>query len=674
MNGNKAHKLIAPILVLGIAFIIVLVVAANPLEQFMMRLEAAHETLLGSLVIWSIAAVASYVVLTTVLPFLTRKTETEIDDIIVGILRWPLPLVVILYGLDDILHLVTLPSGAFSFLTRVDDFMLVVIGAYLVLKLFSGVIAVFAQDYAKHSESNLDDVLVPLLTKMIVPLLVIIVTTIAGLYVLGVDLGGVLISLGALSFLLVFLFQEPMSNLFGGVFLITDVPFKYGDLLILEDDRTYRVEEIGARVTRLYSTEDHTLAFVPNTKLAAQRLINLTRPNVELRVKMQIGVGYNTESLERVQEILVEAANLHPHVLGDLGSKLEAMTDELNRQTDESSKLRLRMEIDRLQVEHQIRDRCEELIRRLQFLSQFVKRLEFGGLDMAERKSIYGNLENITVSVSDMIRRMTVWIHLVGRLEAMYKFKPLVSLSATEIEQRLPSQSEVDSWLREDTRDKDVERKITEQLLAKGNLVIIGTFHDIDDEFFLAGSAVWLNFSEEVRTQGAHASTNVSLQDWRNTQPAWVNFKDFYEFYRTWHRPVRELLRRLRDCRNLENVRGEREYHLHIRIAEIVKLLEQRFLLHIPAWQMPDADFIGFGSSSIDFRLEFFVDDLVRDHFERLNDVFSEVGLVIRRRLRQEDIEIPFPQTDIWFRDDWVKDLAKSKTVGPVDKSHQKPE
>lgn len=620
------------------------------------------DTFLGRVIGSLIIAGLAYLVLKLGIPLVTRQTRYEIDDVIVGILRWPLPLIVVFSGLVSALPLAGLPEHLVSIGTSVYVVLLTIIIAYLLLKILSDVIVLYAEEHARESESNLDDVLVPLLTRRIIPLVIFITAIIVGLWAIGVDLGAALTGLGALSFLLIFLFQEPLSNLFSGVYLVLDVPFKYGDLIVLEDGETYHVRDIGTRVTKLYNIDKHTLVFVPNNKLAGQQLTNLTRPNVELRMKMQVGVAYDTRDLARVQELLVEAANAHPHVLGDFSAKKNALSRKMEQTTtDENQRMRLAMELERLAVENGTRLICEDLIHRLQFLRQFVHDLEAGGLDPRERRGIQTTIDQVWPMVGDMRRKFTIWVHLVGRLDATYKWNDYSTpLTAAEVERRLPHIEQLEEW----RRTRAGVDEIKSWLLKNNNLAVLGVFPNVDEEFYLAGSTPWLEFSREIASQESRASMGKALKTWMEEQPTWAAFKDYYALYQGWHKPIRDLLRRLDECSHLEQLRGEAQFRLDSRLDKVITILEEKFLLRTPGWQAPGVDFIGFGASSIDFRLEFFVDDLVREHFELLDDVFSEVGLEIMDKFSAEGIEIPFPQMDVSFRNEWLKDVVQKYRSG----------
>lgn len=69
---------------------------------------------------------------------------------------------------------------------------------------------------------------------------------------------------------------------------------------------------------------------------------------------------------------------------------------------------------------------------------------------------------------------------------------------------------------------------------------------------------------------------------------------------------------------------------------------ENEFILNHPK---PFVRFIDFGSSSLDFELHFWSKD-----FARIEDIKSDMRFDIDRVFRTNNIEIPFPQRDVWFK------------------------
>ena len=69
---------------------------------------------------------------------------------------------------------------------------------------------------------------------------------------------------------------------------------------------------------------------------------------------------------------------------------------------------------------------------------------------------------------------------------------------------------------------------------------------------------------------------------------------------------------------------------------------ELELVLRDPA---PEVQFKDFGNSSLDFVLHFFIDEYLRVDF-----IKSKLRYRITQLFRENNVEIPFPQTDLWIR------------------------
>ena len=84
-------------------------------------------------------------------------------------------------------------------------------------------------------------------------------------------------------------------------------------------------------------------------------------------------------------------------------------------------------------------------------------------------------------------------------------------------------------------------------------------------------------------------------------------------------------------------------------VALVTRLLEQAASEHKQIIQEPKpfVYFVDFGESSLDFELLFFSND-----FLYIEKIKSELRYRIDALFREHHIQIPFPQRDIWFRND----------------------
>jgi len=122
-----------------------------------------------------------------------------------------------------------------------------------------------------------------------------------------VDVTAWLASAGVLGVAVGFASKDTLSNLFAGLFIIADAPYKLGDYLIIDDKTRGRVTHIGLRSTRLITRDDVEI-IVPNSVMAGARITNESGGPAEWeRVRVPVDVAYGSD-LDRVRAVLLEVA------------------------------------------------------------------------------------------------------------------------------------------------------------------------------------------------------------------------------------------------------------------------------------------------------------------------------------------------------------------------------
>jgi MscS family membrane protein len=119
--------------------------------------------------------------------------------------------------------------------------------------------------------------------------------------ILGIPIGG-LLAFGGLGGIVVgFAAKDALSNIFGGMVLAIDRPFKIGEWILTPDGKMEGcVEAIGWRVTKLRTLEKRVL-YVPNNLFSSMVYINRTRIT-HYRVWKMIGLAY--EDIDKMPDIL----------------------------------------------------------------------------------------------------------------------------------------------------------------------------------------------------------------------------------------------------------------------------------------------------------------------------------------------------------------------------------
>ncbi len=99
--------------------------------------------------------------------------------------------------------------------------------------------------------------------------------------------------------------KDTLANLFGGVSVLVDRPYKLSDWVLLGTGERGRVVDIGIRSTRLL-TRDDVLICIPNSLMSTTKIINQSGRVPRFRLRVNVGVGFESD-LDTVEKILMDA-------------------------------------------------------------------------------------------------------------------------------------------------------------------------------------------------------------------------------------------------------------------------------------------------------------------------------------------------------------------------------
>ncbi|MDJ0621813.1 MAG: mechanosensitive ion channel, partial [Desulfocapsaceae bacterium] len=138
------------------------------------------------------------------------------------------------------------------------------------------------------------------------------IAVIVALGSLGINLSAFAFIGGAIGVGVGFGLQKVVSNLVSGIILLLDRSIKPGD--VIEIDETYgRIQSLGARYVSV-ATRDRTEYLIPNEDLITNQVINWSFSDTEVRLKIVVGVSYDSD-VHEVMRLMVEAAQGIPRVL-----------------------------------------------------------------------------------------------------------------------------------------------------------------------------------------------------------------------------------------------------------------------------------------------------------------------------------------------------------------------
>ncbi len=155
---------------------------------------------------------------------------------------------------------------------------------------------------------------VPKLLQELVSVALFIAASIATvILVLGQSFSGALASSGLVIAVLGFAIRNVLADVFSGIALGLEAPYRIGDWVEIGNSVKGRVVEIGWRTTRLL-TKDSTYTILPNSQIAQQKLTNYSAPQRHYRRQVEILVNHEVPA-SQAKAILSSAAVQVPLVL-----------------------------------------------------------------------------------------------------------------------------------------------------------------------------------------------------------------------------------------------------------------------------------------------------------------------------------------------------------------------
>jgi len=225
-----------------------------------------------------------------------------------------------------ILFLLLLPllglAGTASTVLTVAGKIILIVGVVWALWTTTDLISAALLDRARNTRTAFDDMIIPLCRKS-AKIFLVALGLIYLADTLNVALAPLLASFGLAGLAVSFAARDTIENLFGGLTIFLDHPFKIGDR-ILFGGYDGVIEEIRFRSTKLRTANGH-LVTIPNGKFTNDAVEN-TSVRRSIRRTLDLGIARDTprekiaEAVEIVRGILEEEGirePIHPTIDGD---------------------------------------------------------------------------------------------------------------------------------------------------------------------------------------------------------------------------------------------------------------------------------------------------------------------------------------------------------------------
>jgi MscS family membrane protein len=239
-----------------------------------------------------------------------RKTRTTADDAIVALLRTPLFWTLIIVGILTAITILQPPATGMKISRGILFSLLIAIWSMFgarFIRLILKTMSINAKATAAIRPQTL-----PLFNNL-VSVMVVVLALYFVFQAWNIDMTAWLASAGIVGIAVGFAAKDTLANLFSGVFILADAPYKIGDYVILESGERGKVTEIGIRSTRILTRDDVEVT-VPNSIMGNTRIVNESGgPYEKFRIRVQVGVAY-TSDIDHVRGVLMDIARQEPEI------------------------------------------------------------------------------------------------------------------------------------------------------------------------------------------------------------------------------------------------------------------------------------------------------------------------------------------------------------------------
>ncbi len=257
-----------------------------------------------------IAAFFVELITTRILLNLTRKTRTTVDDEIVEAIKRPLFLSLVFAGTALALHQLGLSKPLVSILRRSLLTLGVLFWTRAGMSIGKSLLGALAR---KADEKGLVQQRTLPLFEITVKTLIVGGAAYGILITWHVDVTAWLASAGILGIAIGFASKDTLANLFSGIFILADAPYKIGDFIVLDSGERGQVTDIGIRSTRILTRDDIQI-IIPNAAIGGAKIVNETGGrHPKRRVRISVGVAYGSD-VDKVKRVLMEVAEACQYV------------------------------------------------------------------------------------------------------------------------------------------------------------------------------------------------------------------------------------------------------------------------------------------------------------------------------------------------------------------------
>lgn len=255
---------------------------------------AAAFIIVGKIADWVISGIIGRI---------ANKSVNEYDDRFVALVHRPVFLSFVLLGLA----LATRRMGISATPEFITIGVLKTIAIFVWFSTLSNLMKLLVEVFSRTKDSKIVQTGMLSLLHNVMKIVVVALTGYFLFLAWNINVTAWLASAGIVGLALSFAAKDTLSNLFAGVSIIMDAPYKTGDFIILDSGERGVVTDIGLRSTRILTRDDVEIT-IPNGVIGNGKIINEAGgPSSQHRIRVAVGVAYGSD-VDQVIEVLEEVA------------------------------------------------------------------------------------------------------------------------------------------------------------------------------------------------------------------------------------------------------------------------------------------------------------------------------------------------------------------------------
>ena len=255
------------------------------------------------------AKVASWLI-ESLLKKIAKRTTSTLDDRVIDMLHGPIIKTLVLIGVLWAASRIDMTAEASSQVSKIVITIILVVWTVF----FPGFLSILLQAASgnKKAFQAVQPTTLPLF-KNLSKVVVFGVAAFIAITVWDIDATGFLASAGIVGVAVGFAAQDTLANLFAGVFIIADAPYRVGDFIVLDTLERGQVTHIGLRSTRILTRDDIEVS-VPNAVMGSAKIVNETGGGtIKRRLRIPVGVAYGSD-VDAVRACLMKVASQEERV------------------------------------------------------------------------------------------------------------------------------------------------------------------------------------------------------------------------------------------------------------------------------------------------------------------------------------------------------------------------